>query len=729
MNDSPVTKVESVSPRITTRQQFHLILKELRETLRDRRTVTTLLAMPLLVYPLLGLGFRALAAQQEMSDSAEYRIALSSDEDAEWLSHAVREGTRLLQRDAATDDPPEGSPEEDNSPRDVRYQVYDTTQDGELEAIVASGVADIAIEIGFASPDDPTDVPQVEIAILQAVGSPLSRDVADYVERRLDAVRTEAIRRWARARDAKFRLPLEEARRLVTAQEGPSAVLGIFPLILLLMTVTGGVYPAIDLTAGERERDTLEILMAMPIPRFRLLIAKYAAVVTVTVLTGGMNLVAMLATVYTLQLEQALFGSAGITFGLGFRLVIMLFALALFYSSLLLLLTSSARSFKEAQAYLIPLLLISIAPGLVILLPGWRLNLLTAMLPFVNMLLLARELFEGTASLLPMLLATGATLVYAALALALATQVFGTNAVAVGSSGRWSDLTRRPQVATETVESTTALTSLLVLFPLYFAASGAVGRLGAMSMTARLVTSALLTGGLFAGLPWVVLLRQRVRFKTGIRFQAVPVTHLVGAVLMGLSVWPWIFEIVIWMHTFGLQAFDASKVQGVEELLAGWRDVPLPLLLFALAIMPGVCEEIFFRGFLFAGVRNRYSVPTSIVLTAVAFGIFHVILSGGLAPERLIPSTLIGLVLGWVAWKTGSILPSMTMHVLHNGTLLTLAWLRDDVSMWGLGVSDAEHLPLGWLVGSLVVLGAGVTLIQRTTARAKRRAEVIPETT
>lgn len=313
MNHSPASDVEKASPHITTRQQFHLILKELRETLRDRRTVTTLLAMPLLVYPLLGLGFRTLAAQQEMSDTVEYRIAFSSDEDAEWLSHAVYEGTRLLQRDAATETPPDDSSDVDNSPRDVRYQVYDTTQDGDLEAIVASGVADIAIEIEFASPDDSTDVPQAEIAILQTVGSPLSREVAEYVERRLDAVRTEAIRRWARARDALFRLPLEEVRRLVAAEEGPSAVLGIFPLILLLMTVTGGVYPAIDLTAGERERDTLEILMAMPIPRFRLLLAKYFAVVTVTVLTGGMNLVAMLATVYTLQLEQALFGSAGIT--------------------------------------------------------------------------------------------------------------------------------------------------------------------------------------------------------------------------------------------------------------------------------------------------------------------------------------------------------------------------------------------------------------------------------
>ena len=79
----------------------------------------------------------------------------------------------------------------------------------------------------------------------------------------------------------------------------------------------------------------------------------------------------------------------------------MLTAFALFYAAVLLLLTSSAKSFKEAQAYLIPLLLLSIAPGLIILMFGWSLERMIAAIPLVNMLLLSKELLEGTVQFLP----------------------------------------------------------------------------------------------------------------------------------------------------------------------------------------------------------------------------------------------------------------------------------------------------------------------------------------
>ena len=76
-----------------------------------------------------------------------------------------------------------------------------------------------------------------------------------------------------------------------------NGTLGILiPLILILMTITGAVYPAIDLTAGERERGTLEILVAAPVPRLALLFAKYVSVVTVALLTAVVNLGTMMVT-------------------------------------------------------------------------------------------------------------------------------------------------------------------------------------------------------------------------------------------------------------------------------------------------------------------------------------------------------------------------------------------------------------------------------------------------
>src|SRR5262249_36557919 len=152
----------------------------------------------------------------------------------------------------------------------------------------------------------------------------------------------------------------------------------IVPLILLLMTITGAVYPAIDLTAGERERGTLEVLMAAPVPRVGLLLAKYVAVLAVALLTALANLGMMTVTILASGLGPLLFGDRGLTPVFVLSMLGLLLLFALFFAGVLLAVTSFARSFKEAQAYLIPLMLVSLAPGVMALLPGLRLSGLLA---------------------------------------------------------------------------------------------------------------------------------------------------------------------------------------------------------------------------------------------------------------------------------------------------------------------------------------------------------------
>ena len=134
------------------------------------------------------------------------------------------------------------------------------------------------------------------------------------------------------------------------------------PLILILMTITGAVYPAIDLTAGERERGTLEILVAAPVPRLGAARGEVrrggdrgradrpgqpAAAMTLTLWTSGLG-----------QATARRNGSRRWLLPQVFGLLLLLFAA--FFSAVLLALTSFARSFKEAQAYLIPLMLVSL---------------------------------------------------------------------------------------------------------------------------------------------------------------------------------------------------------------------------------------------------------------------------------------------------------------------------------------------------------------------------------
>src|SRR5262249_8640685 len=104
-------------------------------------------------------------------------------------------------------------------------------------------------------------------------------------------------------------LPVPITTTVIPRVEGKKTSLlsSLVPLILVLMTITGAVYPAIDLTAGERERGTLEVLMAAPIPRVGVLLAKYAAVLTVAMLTGMVNLTMMTVTVLASGLGKVVF--------------------------------------------------------------------------------------------------------------------------------------------------------------------------------------------------------------------------------------------------------------------------------------------------------------------------------------------------------------------------------------------------------------------------------------
>ncbi len=108
-----------------------------------------------------------------------------------------------------------------------------------------------------------------------------------------------------------------------------------------------------------------------------------------------------------------------------------------------------------------------------------------------------------------------------------------------------------------------------------------------------------------------------------------------------------------------LQAFE-------QQILPG--DMPLWQILFFLSFLPGVCEEVLFRGVLFHGLRKRFKPLALCLVVGAIFGFFHVDLF------RLIPTAYIGFVLAAVVLITGSILPAMLWHALNNAVALVPAY-------------------------------------------------------
>ena len=427
----PLSPTGQLPTALTTRASIarvgRLVRKEWIEIIRDRRTIITLVAMPLLLYPLLSVAFQQflLASTIDPHRAATYRFGFAREHEATVFGQILKYGEQLLQKRSA----PTGNGEK--PPQPSPKLIAGVPPD--LDKAVRDGEVDVAVHLTNA---DRFHLPLTADIKLRGnmeflSNNPAALGAVTLVERRLAAVHEHNLAERMREPNAEPKVALLRLSRTALAGAGGSGLISLaalVPLILILMTITGAVYPAIDLTAGERERGTLEILVAAPVPRLSLLFAKYVSVFSVAVLTAVVNLVSMVLTLLFSGLSQVLFAGGGLTPLLVLQLLGLLLLFAAFFSAVLLSLTSCARSFKEAQAYLIPLMLASLGPGLIGMIPGLSLEGPLAVVPLVNIVLLARDLVQGGADPAWALVVVVTTLAYAAGAIAVAARILGPRA-------------------------------------------------------------------------------------------------------------------------------------------------------------------------------------------------------------------------------------------------------------------------------------------------------------
>ena len=679
---------------------WRMAQKELREILRDRRTIITLIGMPLLIYPLLGVTFRTLLVTQATSKTkTEYRVAFVNQRDSRVFRRLFHEGGVLQAKRSGKQQLANREPS--GTPEDPIWQ-FMMSNDQESTVDIGSFVADQTAEIGVRLKEGKDEGPW-DFELSYRSSSPYSLDARRMVEDRLRAVNDFVILTHLRDLDPTFQMPINYTPKPIhTVDSGPQFTMAsLIPLILILMTVTGTVYPAIDLTAGERERGTLEALISAPVPRHELLFAKYIAVLAVALLTALANLFSMVLTAYSLGLEHLMFATGGISLrmiGLIFGLLIVF---AGFFAAVILILTSFARSFKEAQAYLIPVMLVSLAPGVLCLLPGIEMTGWMSVTPLVNIVILARDIFDGRAQSAWVLAALLSTVLYSGVALSIAARIFGTDAVLYGSEGSWSDLFRRPATRRRAASLSQSMFCLALLFPAFLILSGLPGRLLGQWVEGRMIGNAVLTILLFAIGPLLFARWSGVEWGEGFRLRGSTVVSFTAAALLGLSLWPFAYELE-------LQAIAPDRLEIMKDLFEQIKTtldaIPLPAKLVTLALIPAVCEELFFRGYLLTSLRTGMSTPLAIVLSGCLFGLFHVIVMESLFFERFVPTCFLGIILGWVCYRTGSVLPGMLLHTLHNGLLLSVSSFTNELATLGVGTESQEHLPTLW------ILAAGTTV-------------------
>ncbi len=386
--------------------------KELLDTLRDRRTLISMIVVPLLLFPVLTIGFGTLAAKliQKARQEAS-TIMIFGAEHAPTLAATIRkqESFEVV------------APAEDYVARinDKKLRV----------AVEFPPQFEEALQTNVGSPDSrkrPT------VKLYHYTGEMRSQFALRDLQRILRAYRDQLVeaRLAGRGLSPDVLEPFESQEENVASPEkvGGNVLGGMLPYFIIILCLTGAMYPAIDLSAGEKERGTIETILASPVGRTELVLGKFLMVLTASLTTAALSLGSFAVTLSAAAEFTQRMSRAGLPFVISAKGVAMVFLmvlpLAVLFSAALLALALLARSYKEAQSYLQPLMIVAILPAIAAMLPGVELNAKLALIPILNVSLVSKEILTGNYPWELIGLIFASTCVYAAAALFVAVRQF-----------------------------------------------------------------------------------------------------------------------------------------------------------------------------------------------------------------------------------------------------------------------------------------------------------------
>ena len=721
--------------------------REIRDQLRDRRTLFTTLILPLMMYPILGLLMLQIA--QFVSETASKVQVIGADSIAELPqlfvdnkftnNHAPAEGKLL---DLELSEVGEHSTAErvyDHAkklvdsdefdavivfPADLQQYILALRNEVEFRENEGSTVED-------SQPDDSalksaeTVLPQGPQIVFNSVDdkSKIARKrIADVLESWQTSIKQTLFQ--AGNIPLKIADPIAIVDRDTAPEESRTAALwaSIIPMLLLMWTLSGAFYPAVDLCAGEKERGTLETLLCGPAKRIEIVAGKLLTIMTFSFFTSFFNLVSIAFTgVFMIgrmmpegsPLHEQL-GSVPV-WSILWSLVVLVPLVAMF-SALALSAATFARSSKEGQYYMMPLLILCMPLMMISMIPSVELNLGTSLIPVAGAALLLRNLIESQFSVairfaFPVV---ASSMFCCYLALRWATAQFNSESVLFRESEKWDvklwllQLLKTPRVApTAGMAISFALFVLILRFFANFLTPDVMTWQGLLLNNS---VALILTVGVPAILA-AVFLTNNLWDTLNIRRVSAPV--LVIAVLLPFSLQP----IISWFGVVIAEIYpmSPSMLAGLEGMEKMFVDAPWGWLLLAFAVVPAVFEELAFRGFMLSGLRSETKDWTAIFITAAFFGITHGIL------QQSLNAGMVGVLLGYVAVRTNSIIPTMIIHFLHNGLLVVvgkfsaiLEWQQtlqvkyDDVDVYS---------PLVTVVGTVITLALLFMLHRLTVAK------------
>lgn len=383
--------------------------KELTEWLRDRRTLISTVLVPLLAFPVLISGVISVAntmvenAKKEIpkvmviggADSPDVTADLRADKEIEIV-------------------PPADNYKEQIVNKEVRA------------AVVIPPGFQAAIENGKSAT---VEIDYYEGEIKSSFG-------AEHAEKSLNDFRDSYVKKRLQARNlsASFLTPFDTKKQNVAPPEkvGGASIGSFIGYMVIILSLTGAMYPAIDLTAGEKERGTMETILSSPISRLDLVLGKFLLIFSASLTTAILSVTSMgisfafLGRQLSAQATETSTQAVHMNIGLMSVVAVFLMALPLsvLFSALLMTIALFAKTYKEAQSYLTPLTFLVVIPAIAAVLPGVELTPKLALIPVLNTSLICKEIITGTYHWGAIFNIFASTCVYAAIAIFLAVKTF-----------------------------------------------------------------------------------------------------------------------------------------------------------------------------------------------------------------------------------------------------------------------------------------------------------------
>ncbi len=639
--------------------------------LRDRRAVILSIILPVIVMPLLIFGSHwAQERRARELEAITHKYVLLGPE-ASRLRSVIAEGVRKGWT--------KGSDEAEREGRFKLEEVRDADPQRSLSAEKISFYlearrprADPAGPRGKAeaklSEPDPEDdqkgilsgrenVPTITIYYRGDRDS--SRKGASRVRQLLLRTRWETRHSLLEARGLAFELRdlgRVENHDLATRDQASGVYVGRFlTLFLIFFLMVGGSAVAVDSIAGEKERGTLETLLTTSIRRSDIIGAKLLLVLTVSFVITGLQIINLLLYMGfdLINLPEGL--TVAVSPGRALLLLVLYLPVIFLASGTLLLISGLAKTYKEAQLYFTPVFFLFLLPAIAPLFPGLKLRSAMALLPISNISLGVKEILVGRYDW-PMLLVswliTAAAGVYVARRV---TKTLVTEKLITAGETDLADLRGGPDLFPRHVLKWFGLIWAILL-------AAAVNVESLHSMWAQLLFNVVF---LFCGTSLFLIWRYKLPIKEALALR--PVHPAVWpAVLIGAPA-----SLVLAHGVFRLANLF---VPVPEKLLESFSQMVIPpglplwQAILLIAVIPGIGEELTFRGVLLYGLRRRYHPVVLVLVIGGIFGFFH------MALFRLFPTAFLGVILTAVTLLTGSIFPAMLWHALNNATSVLLAY-------------------------------------------------------